>query len=305
MSLSMFDFSIVIPVYNGANSIIQLIEAIEKDLKEYNFEIILINDGSKDNSAAVCKKIAFEKSNIKLINLRKNFGEFNAVICGLNFIEGAYGVIIDDDFQNPPLEIIKLLKKAQSEDFDVVYSYYDSKKHHWFRNLGSRMVNYLTTFLLKKPFDLYLSSFKIIKKEVIDEIKKSKSPHPYIDGLIFQITDNVGKEKVDHHERFDGKSNYSYVKLFNLTLTIVFGYSLLPLRLTFLAGFISIIFASLYMLLYAFQIIPEWGSPIVIFMCGIILCSIGLVGEYMGNAFLLMSGKPQYVIKSIHSKSAN
>ena len=304
MSLSMFDFSIVIPVYNGANSILQLIEAIEKDLNEYNFEIILINDGSKDNSAAVCKKIAFEKSNVKFINLRRNFGEFNAVICGLNFIEGAYGVIIDDDFQNPPSEIIKLLKKAQSEDFDVVYSYYDSKKHHWFRNLGSIMVNYLTSFLLKKPIDLYLSSFKIIKKDIIEEIKKSKSPNPYIDGLIFQITDNVGKVKVEHHERINGKSNYSYVKLLSLTLTIVFGYSLLPLRLTFFAGFISIIFALLYMLLYAFKVIPEWGSPIVIFMCGIILCSIGLVGEYIGNAFVLMSGKPQYVIESIHPKSS-
>lgn len=298
----MLDFSIVIPVYNGANSIKHLIETIEEDLKNYKFEIILINDGSKDNSAEICKNLSNNKSNLKFINLRKNFGEFNAVICGLNYVEGAYGVIIDDDFQNPPSEIIKLLNKAKSEDFDVVYSYYETKKHHWFRNLGSRMVNYLTTFLLKKPFDLYLSSFKIIKKEVIEEIKKSNSPHPYIDGLIFQITDNVGKVKVDHNERFDGKSNYSFGRLLSLTLTIIFGYSLLPLRLTFLAGFMSIIFALIYMLLYAFEVIPEWGSPIVIFMCGVILCAIALVGEYTGNAFLLMSGKPQYVIKSIHSK---
>ena len=116
------------------------------------------------------------------------------------------------------------------------------------------------------------------------------------------IDDNVGKVKVDHNERFDGKSNYSFGRLLSLTLTIIFGYSLLPLRLTFLAGFMSIIFALIYMLLYAFEVIPEWGSPIVIFMCGVILCAIALIGEYIGNAFLLMSGKPQYVIKSIHSK---
>lgn len=298
----MLDFSVVIPVYNSENTIERLVINLESELGRHDFEIILVNDGSRDKSVEICKKLTKSKKNIRFINLRKNFGEFNAVMCGLGFVKGKYGVIIDDDFQNPPSEILKLYKKAEDDNLDVVYSYYESKKHHWFRNFGSRTINYLTTYLLKKPKDLYLSSFKLIHREVITEIIKSRSPHPYIDGLIFQITNNVGKQKVEHHARNEGESSYSAKKLIALSLSIIFGYSLLPLRLTFLAGFLSIVFALIYMLLYALNIIPEWGSPIVIFMCGVILCSVALVGEYMGNTFLLLSGKPQYVIESIHEK---
>lgn len=298
----MIEFSVVIPVYNGSSSIERLIENLKENLKGLKFETVLVNDGSKDNSGEICKKIALSTENVKFINLRKNFGEFNAVMCGLNHVQGKYTVIIDDDFQNPPSEILKLLKTAKENEYDVVYSYYESKKHHWFRNLGSNLVNYLTTFLLKKPKDLYLSSFKLIHEDVVKEIIKYKGPHPYIDGILFQITDNIGKQKVDHLKRENGVSNYSFRKLLSLFLTILFGYSLLPLRLTFLAGICSIIFSLIYMLLYATNVIPEWGSPIVIFMCGTILCSISLVGEYIGNNFMIQTGKPQFVSKDIISK---
>ena len=299
----MYDFSIVIPVYNGAQTIERLVETIHEELKDYHFEVILVNDGSRDNSASVCQALAEAYSSLTFVNLRKNFGEFNAVMCGLNFVAGKYAVIIDDDFQNPPSEILKLYRKALAKDYDVVYSYYDEKKHHWFRNAGSKTINLLTTWLLKKPADLYLSSFKLIRKEVIDEIIKSKSPHPYIDGLIFQVTHNVGKEKVLHLNRLEGQSNYSLTKLISLTLTIIFGYSMIPLRLTFLAGFFSILFSLVYMGLYAFRIIYEWGSPIIIFMCGVILCCFALIGEYIGTTFLIASGKPQYIIKSVSKKN--
>lgn len=298
----MIEFSVVIPVYNGSSSIERLVESLKENLKGLKFETVLVNDGSKDNSGEICKKIALSTENVKFINLRKNFGEFNAVMCGLNHVQGKYTVIIDDDFQNPPSEILKLLKTAKENEYDVVYSYYESKKHHWFRNLGSNLVNYLTTFLLKKPKDLYLSSFKLIQEDVVKEIIKYKGPHPYIDGILFQITDNIGKQQVEHLKRENGVSNYSFRKLVSLFLTILFGYSLLPLRLTFLAGICSIIFSLIYMLLYAANVIPGWGSPIVIFMCGTILCSISLVGEYIGNNFMIQTGKPQFVTKDIISK---
>ncbi len=298
----MKELSIIIPLYNGSKTIERLIEVIEIELSNVNFEIILVNDGSTDNSFEIGNKIAESKKDVKFINLRKNFGEFNAVMCGLNFINGNYAVLIDDDFQNPPSEILKLYNKAKEGNYDVVYSYYNSKKHHWFRNLGSKIVNTFTTYLLKKPKNLYLSSFKILNKELVDEIIKFKGPNPYIDGLIFQITNNVSSIEVFHSQRENGDSSYSTRKLISLFLTIIFGYSLVPLRLTFLAGFISIIFSLVYMLLYALDIIPEWGSPIVIFMCGCILCSIALIGEYIGNAFLQLNGKPQYIIKSINQK---
>lgn len=121
--------------------------------------------------------------------------------------------------------------------------------------------------------------------------------------MIFQITNNVSSIEVIHLNREIGDSSYSPRKLISLFLTVVFGYSLVPLRLTFLAGFVSIIFSLVYMFLYALNIIPEWGSSIVIFMCGCILCSIALIGEYIGNVFLQLNGKPQYIIKTIHQKN--
>jgi glycosyltransferase involved in cell wall biosynthesis len=292
-----FVLSIVIPVFNAENSIGKLVSAISKEIKGIEYEIILVNDGSKDTTHKICQDLAKNNQLLKYICLRKNFGEFNAVICGLNHAQGQFTAIIDDDFQNPPSEINKLLETAQLGDFDVVYSYYENKKHHFVRNIGSNLVNRLTTFLLKKPKDLYLSSFKIIKKEVVDEIIKCKNPYPYIDGLIFQITDNIGKVKVEHQIRENGKSNYTTSKLISLFLTILFGYSLLPLRLTLFAGLLSILFSIIYMSLYFLKILPQWGSPVVIFLGGATLTAIALLGEYIGKVFMINSGKPQYVIK--------
>jgi glycosyltransferase involved in cell wall biosynthesis len=200
--------SVVIPVYHGAVTIAKLVESVQEKLREYSFEVILVNDGSKDDSEKKCLELSEKFDNISFLSLRKNFGEFNAVMCGLNHVKGDYAVIIDDDFQNPPSEIIKLLETAQKGDFDVVYGQYDEKKHHQVRNLGSWFVNQITTSLFKKPQDLYLSSFKLVKKEVVEEICQYKGPYPYIDGLIFNVTDRVGKVIVQHDNRQNGASNY-------------------------------------------------------------------------------------------------
>ena len=294
--------SVIIPVFNAENSIEALIHNLYNSLQSVTFEVILVNDSSPDGSAAICKTLVEKYKNLKYIGLRKNFGEFNAVICGLNHSKGAYSVIIDDDFQNPPSEILKLLNEAEKGDFDVVYSYYSEKKHSFIRNLGSKLVNTLTTFLLKKPADLYLSSFKLIKKEVVAEIIKFKNPYTYIDGIIFQLTNHIGKVEVAHLTRENGSSNYTFSKLISLFLTILFGYSLLPLRLTLFAGIFSIICSLIYMALYFLNIVPEWGSPVIIFLSGVILTAIALIGEYMGKAFMILGGKPQYIIKEIVQK---
>jgi undecaprenyl-phosphate 4-deoxy-4-formamido-L-arabinose transferase len=215
-------------------------------------------------------------------------------------------VLVDDDFQNPPSEIIKLYNAAQDGDFDVVYSFYESKKHSFIRNFGSILVNNINTFLLKKPSDLYLSSFKIIRKEVVDEIVKFKNPYTYIDGIIFQITDNIGKVKVEHQIRESGESNYNFTKLISLVLTILFGYSLIPLRITLFVGLFSIICSLIYMALYFLKIVPEWGSPVVIFLGGLTLSALAIIGEYIGKSFMILSGKPQFIIKEkIESQGVN
>lgn len=289
--------SVIVPVYNGANTIVKLVEVLQAELHQYDFEIILINDGSLDNSEKVCKILEAENTNLKFFSLRKNFGEFNAVMCGLNHVEGKYTVIIDDDFQNPPSEIIKLVDKAQSENFDVVYTYYNEKKHNFFRNFGSWLVNRLTTSLLQKPSDLYLSSFKLINFEIIQEIIKYKGPYPYIDALVFRITNNIGKIQVKHNARLEGESNYTLKKMMTLFMTIVFGYSILPARIILSIGIFAVFLSIFLLMLFVFGIISDWGIAIFIFLGGAQLTSLGVIGEYVSKAFLFQSQAPQYVEK--------
>jgi glycosyltransferase involved in cell wall biosynthesis len=296
--------SVVIPVYHGAITIVQLVENVQEQLRAYDFEIILINDGSKDDSEKVCLGLSEQFQNITFLSLRKNFGEFNAVMCGLNHTKGDYSVIIDDDFQNPPSEIIKLLETAQKGNFDVVYGQYDDKKHTNFRNFGSWMVNQITTSLFNKPADLYLSSFKIIHKDVVKEICKYKGPYPYIDGLIFNVTDNVGKVTVLHNDRNHGESNYNFKRLASLFLNIIFGYSLLPVRLALFLGLFATFFALILVILQTLNIIDHPIIMTVIFLGGVQLTSIGIVGEYIGKSFLTQSKTPQYSLKTVKLNNA-
>lgn len=289
--------AVIIPVYKGAKTITHLVETLQEELQSFDFEIILVNDGSPDDSEKVCNHLLQNYANLKFYSLRKNFGEFNAVMCGLNHVEAKYAVIIDDDFQNPPSEIIKLLSKAQTENFDVVYSYYSEKKHSIFRNFGSWLVNKMTTSLLQKPSDLYLSSFKLIKKGVIAEIIKYKGPYPYIDALIFRVTNNIGKIQVEHNQRIEGNSNYTIKRLITLFMTILFGYSLLPVRIILSLGVFLIMLSILLIILYVFRVLPDWVLSMFIFFGGIQLTSLGIIGEYISKSFLSQNQTPQYVEK--------
>ncbi len=289
--------SVVIPVYKGEKSIAKLVDKLQDELKQYDFEIILVNDGSPDTSEQVCFALNKKYKNLHFISLRKNFGEFNAVICGLRYVNGKYGVIIDDDFQNPPSEILKLLNKAEEGNYDVVYSYYNEKKHHFFRNLGSWVVNRITTWLIHKPGDLYLSSFKLINKEVITEIVKYQGPYPYIDALIFRTTNNVGRVQVEHNDRMEGESNYTIKKLVRLFMIIVFGYSLLPIRIVMATGIFLIFLSLVLIFLYLIKVTNDWQIPVFIFFGGVQLSSVSIIGEYIGKLFLTQNGTPQFVEK--------
>lgn len=285
-------------------TITALVEEVKKTLHKYEFEIILINDGSKDNSEEVCVNIAKQYDFVKFIALRKNFGEHNAVICGLNYATGDYTVIIDDDFQNPPSEILALINEA-NKGYDVVYSRYEEKKHHWFRNLGSKFNDLVATWLLDKPNGLYLSSFKLIRKEVVEEIVKYKGPFPYIDGLILRVTDNIGTKTVEHTKRVEGESNYTLSKLISLWLNMFVNFSIKPLRIATVVGvaisvcsFIFGIYFIAEKLLYQ-DTSMGWTSLIVsiLFLSGIQLIFLGIIGEYLGKQYLDQNGTPQWVIK--------
>jgi undecaprenyl-phosphate 4-deoxy-4-formamido-L-arabinose transferase len=298
--------SIVIPVYNGTKTIHKLVVEVRETLSAYNPEVILVNDGSADNSEQVCENIATTFPDVIAISLRKNFGEHNAVMCGLNHVTGDFAAIIDDDFQNPPSEIIKLLSEAQ-KGYDVVYSKYKSKKHNIFRNLGSRFNDRMATILLEKPKGLYLSSFKIISKPLIDEIIGYHGPFPYIDGLIFRSTTNISSVYVEHSKRTEGRSNYTFRKLVSLYLNMFVNFSIKPLRAFILMGFLIFLIGLIMAILFVIEKIqhPEipagWTSIaiLIILFSGFQIIFLGVLGEYLGKQYLHQNGYPQWTIKKI------
>lgn len=296
--------SVIIPVYNSERTIQPLIEKLQATLSSISFEIVMVNDGSRDRSEAVCRQMTETYANVRFISLRRNYGEFNAVMCGLNWAYGNYCVMIDDDFQNPPEEILKLVDAAEAGDYDVVYTHYAKKQHSVGRNMGSRFVNWLTSYLLNKPKDLYLSSFKLIRQEVVQEIIKYHGPYPYIDGLIFRITRNIGTVQVAHQKREEGSSNYTLNKLVSLFLNILFCYSSLPIRLFVPIGVGLFTLGSLLLLFLTFQWVigPDpkgWQvvTATILFIGGIQCMLLSVLGEYIGKSFMAQSGQPQYVIK--------
>lgn len=284
-------------------------ERLQATLAGHVFEVILVDDGSRDRSGQVIARLADQYDNVTAVSLRRNFGEFNAVLCGLTFVQGQYAVIIDDDFQNPPAEILKLVRAAEAGSYDVVYSYYADKKHHWFRNLGSRLTNALATYLLRKPKRLYLSSFKLIRREVVQEIIRYTGPYPYIDGLIFRVTRNVGSVEVEHHERQAGRSNYNFGKLISLFINVLVCYSPLPLRVFTFAGLGLLglgLLAGLSLLAAALggRAVPGWTVVLAAMglLTGFLALFLGLMSEYLGKLFMMQSGLPPYVVKTVRKK---
>jgi undecaprenyl-phosphate 4-deoxy-4-formamido-L-arabinose transferase len=281
-------------------------------IDSHEVEIILVNDGSDDDSSAVCQEVAENNREIVAIDLSFNFGEHNAVMAGLNYCSGSAAVIIDDDFQNPPSEIIKLIDELV-KGYDVVYSCYEQKKHNFFRNLGSRFNNISAGLLIKKKKGIYLSSFKAINRFVIDEIIKYRGPYPYIDGLIMQATRNIGIVTVKHDKRVEGRSGYTLTKLIHLWLNMFTNFSILPLRASMILGFITAATGLVATVFFTLEKInnPDlpvgWASIIVVLLLvsGVQLIAIGMVGEYLGRLFLIVNRKPQYIIRKIIKAEEN
>lgn len=299
--------SIVIPVHKGARTIGALTEALINTIKGCELEIVLVNDGSPDNSHEIC--LGLHKRYLAIVRyicLSRNFGEHNAVMAGLNYASGDYAVIIDDDFQNPPEEISKLVDEAVTKNYDVVYSYYSRKQHSYFRNLGSSFNNLVASFLLNKPADLYLSSFKCMNRFVIDEVIKYKGPFPYIDGLVWRCTKNIGKVLVRHEMRQEGKSGYTMRKLVRLWLNMFVNFSIYPLRLSIVIGFIFSLLGGVSSIFVVVDRMLHPGIPLgvtsiliaTLVFSGVQLIMLGLIGEYLGKLFMTDNQTPQYVVRN-------
>jgi undecaprenyl-phosphate 4-deoxy-4-formamido-L-arabinose transferase len=226
-------------------------------------------------------------------------------MAGLNHCTGDYVVIMDDDLQNPPHEVIRLVDELDRGDFDVVFSYYKEKKHGMSRNLGSAFNNLIASYVLKKPRDLYLSSFKCIRRSVVKQVINYDGPYPYIDGLVLRSTSRYGRLEVEHHSREIGRSGYSLRKLVSLWLNMFTNFSILPLRI---ASAIGLLLATLSGLAGIVVIIEKimnpdlptgWASVFVaiLFMSSVQLLAIGLLGEYLGRVLMKLNKIPQFVVR--------
>jgi len=299
--------SIVIPVYNGAASIGELVAALEDLDIPGGHEIVLVNDGSPDNSLAVCRELVSRaKIPITLVDHARNYGEHNAVMTGLRHARGAHIINMDDDLQNPPEEVVRLLTYAQQTGADVIYTYYDEKQHAGWRNLGSQFTNWVAGFVLDKPKGLYLSSFRCMSAFVAREITRYEGPFPYVDGLILQVTQKLDRLLVRHLPRAVGRSNYTLRRLLRLWMSMFVNFSVMPLRLSTLTGFALSVMGALGAAATVIDALfiaepPGWASLMAALMLlsGVQLMILGIVGEYLGRLYLTVNRKPQAVVRGI------
>ena len=303
----MKEISVIIPVYNSSDTLNNLFERLNSVMKHLSsdYEIIFVNDASMDNSFEILKHISMNNENIKCIDLNKNFGQHNALLCGIR--NASYDIIItlDDDLQNPPEEIPKLINKLD-EGYDVVYGYPKEEKHGYFRNLASK----ITKFALKTTMGVenarHVSSYRAFNKILADSFESYKGSFVSIDVLLSWGTSSFTSIPVEHEERIGSRSNYTFKKLFNHALNMITGFSVLPLQIASMMGF----FLSLFgfgVLVYVLGRFMLQGSPvpgfpfiasIIAIFSGAQLLAIGVIGEYLARMHFRVMDKPQYLIKN-------
>lgn len=305
--------SFVIPCYNSEKTITFVVDEIEtvvKKLQVPDYEIILVSDSSPDDVFSVITLLAQEKPYLKAIEFSKNFGQHAALLAGYRQTSGDIVVSLDDDGQIPIDELGSLLEKL-GEGYDVVFGRYHQKKHSIFRNFGSLINNKMTEILLHKPKNLHTNSFWVGRKFVIEEMCRYHNAYPYILGLILRCTHNITDVEVNHRERLDGASGYTFQKLVQLWLNGFTAFSIVPLRLATLIG---VLCAFSGFVAGAVVVIRKLINPAIeagysstmaaqFFIGGMIMLMLGMIGEYIGRIYISINNSPQYVIrKSINFK---
>jgi polyisoprenyl-phosphate glycosyltransferase len=304
------DLSIVIPVYNSERLVPELARRIAGAMglpgSPAQYEVILVNDCSGDGSWEQIKRCCELYPAVRGIDLRKNSGQHNAIMAGLRAASGSIIVVMDDDLQHAPEDISKLYAKIR-EGYDLCYAAFTRPRHARWKILGSLFRDVTARALLAVPRGIRISSFKAMTADIAREVTRYEGPFPYVDGLALMTTRSVVNVDLEHHPRGDGASNYTLRESVFLWSKVAMNFSVLPLRLASWLGlgFAGLGFAFAVFLIVqqlAFQRIPVpgWASLVVVILIvgGVQLLALGAIGEYLGRAYLHMTAKPQYVIKS-------
>lgn len=300
--------SFVIPCYHSAQTVGNVVRDIVNTVlvrSEFQYEIILVNDNPPDDTWRVICEMCRNNPNIHGICFTKNFGQHAALMAGYRKVTGDIVVSLDDDGQNPPQEMFKLID-ALNEKTDLVYAKYIQKNRSLFRNFGSKVNDWMVQWLLNKPKELYLASYYAAKRFIIDEMVKCENPFPYIDGLALRSTSEYINVDIVHKERAAGNSGYSIAKLVGLWMNGLTSFSVKPLRIATFSGFCISLFGLVLAIIIIIQklilkdaVSTGWPSimTVVLILDGAIMIMLGLVGEYVGRIYVTMNKSPQYVIK--------
>lgn len=299
--------SFVIPCYNSERTIQKVVDEIRDTVNargEDSYEIILVNDCSKDEVWNVIKGICKNDKNIHGISFSKNFGQHSALMAGYRKATGDIIVSLDDDGQTPANEVYSLIEKLE-EGYDVVYASYEKKKHNVARNIGTIINNFMCNKLLGKPKDLTITSFFVARRFVVEEMIRYKNSYSYVPGLVLRTTKNISYTPVKHRAREIGKSGYSFTKLLALWMNGFTAFSVAPLRISTLIGVFSAMIGFIYLIYVIVNKIVNpsvpigWSSTtaILLLLGGMILFVLGMIGEYLGRVYISLNDAPQYVIK--------
>ncbi|SHJ13993.1 glycosyltransferase family 2 protein [Pseudobutyrivibrio xylanivorans] len=302
--------SFVIPCYYSQDTVSDVVRDIftEFPREDYNIEIVLVNDGSKDNTYNVLKSLADQDSRVVVINLSRNFGQDGATMCGFTHATGDYIVALDDDGQNPPCEAHKLLEEIE-KGYDIVFAKYHEKKDSAFKKFGHNLNGYIATTLIGKPKDIELNSYFVITSFVRDQMIKYQGAYPYIWGLMLRATDNMANVYVEHKAREVGESTYTLRKLVGLWFDGVISFSIKPLRITSVLGVVATILGFLLAIVIIIKTliygdVAGWTSLIatILILSGVQMLMLGMLGEYVGRNFLNNNNSPQYIVRDKYIK---
>lgn len=307
--------SFVIPCYGSERTIKGVIEELRetvKSLPAYSYEIVMVSDASPDQVYQVIQELCkADPEHCKGAELAKNFGQHAALMAGYRMATGDCILSLDDDGQ-APLESVPQMIDAL-KDADLVFGSYSHKKHNIFRNFGSKVNDWMAEFLLGKPKKLHVTSFFAMRRFIMDEILKYDNAYPYLLGLLLRTTKNIVNVPVNHRERADGRSGYTFRKLLHLWINGFTAFSVVPLRIATFCGFFCAFLGAIGVAWCIVNKIIHPDAPLgyssmmttIIFVGGMLMLMLGMIGEYIGRTYICINQAPQYVIRSTTLEKTN